>query len=170
MVNMSFPTLPNCRMILSWSVWAGWEEATDAPPPGGGGGGGGWVAAINWKFLTDATVTRPRKLRHQHCNCSCHLGALFLSTKGLAFPSSSSSLVPMPNPPPMSENLALLNSVEWSRDLENDMLRKESSRGLGRRSSGCPGTVPPTSSDEAGMECMMQCILRGPRVPSTLSS
>ncbi|KAE8676622.1 Villin-5 [Hibiscus syriacus] len=35
---------------------------------------GQWVAngcgvvAINWKFLTDTTVTRPRKFRHQHCS------------------------------------------------------------------------------------------------------
>nr|GLL45569.1 unknown [Ipomoea trifida] len=132
-----------------------------------GGGGGGGAAAISWKFLTDATVTRPRKFRHQHCNCSCQRGALFFRTKGGAFPPSSSSLDD--DDTPTSENLALLNSVEWSRAFEKEMLRNESSRGLGS-SSGWPGTVPSASRAEAGIQCMMQCILRGPRVPSTFSS
>lgn len=40
------------------------------------------TAATSWKFLTEATVTRPLKFRHQHCNCSCHRGDLFCSTSG----------------------------------------------------------------------------------------
>lgn len=147
-------------MILSWSDCAGWEAGAGALL-----GGGGWVAAINWKFFTEATVTRPRKFRHQHCNCSCHLGALFLRTNGLDLLSPQSSFVILA----MSANRELLNSVEWSRDFENEMLRNESSRDLGR-SSGCPGTTPPGSMEEAGIECIRQCILRGPLVPSTFNS
>ena len=156
MVNISLPTLPNCRIILSCSGGAGWD--------GVGAPAAGSVAAISWKFLTDATVTRPRKFKHQHCNCSCHLGGLFFRTKGLSLPSSSSYWGP-----PISENRALLKSTEWSRDFEKEMLRNESSRERGR-SSGWPGTLPPASSAEAGIECIMQCILRGPRVPNTFSS
>lgn len=154
MVNISLPTLPNCKMILSWSD-------DDWPCEGAGA-----PAAISWKFLTEATVTLPLKLRHQHCNCSCHLGALFFKTRGLSFsPFSFSSCGPT-----MSENLALLNSVDWSvMRLEKEMLLNESSSGR-VRSSGWPGTDPPGSSEETGIECMMQCIRRGPRVPSTLSS
>lgn len=156
MVNISFPTLPNCRMILSCSGGAGCD--------GVGAPAAGCVAAISWKFLTEATVTRPRKFKHQHCNCSCHLGALFRRTSGLSFPSSSSSLDTT-----MSENLELLNSTDWSMDLEKEMLLNESSRERGSR-SGWPGTMPPASRAEAGIECMAQCIRRGPRVPSTFNS
>lgn len=157
MVNMSFPTFPNCRIILSCSDGAGWD--------GVGAPAAGCVAAISWKFLTEATVTRPRKFRHQHCNCSCHLGALFRRTNGLSLPSSSS-----PRVPTMSENRELLNSIEWSMiDFEKEMLPNESSRDRGI-SSGWPGTIPPASRAEAGIECMVQCIRRGPRVPSTFNS
>lgn len=128
MVNMSFPTFPNCSITLSCS--------------GGGGGGGGWDvpaaggAAINWKFLTEAIVTRPLKFKHQHCNCSCHLGDLFFRTKGI-FDFSLSGTSADVAAPMISENLELLNSVEWSSDFEKDMLRKESSRERGgRRVSG----------------------------------
>lgn len=69
----------------------------------------------------------------------------------------------------MSENRELLNSVEVSIDFEKDMLRKESSSDRGR-SLGWPGTFPPGSSEEAGIDCITQCILRGPRVPRTFSS
>ena len=155
---MSFPTFPNWRMILSCSGGPGCD-GVGAPAPG-------CIAAINWKFLTDATVTRPRKFRHQHCSCSCHLGGLFFSTKGLIFPSSSPSNAARP----ISENLALLNSMEWSKAFENDALRNESSREFGGRSSGRPGTTPPASREDTGIECIIQCILRGPRVPKTFSS
>jgi len=69
----------------------------------------------------------------------------------------------------MLENRELLNSVELSIDFEKEMLRNESSSEQGR-SSGWPGTEPPGSRDDTGIECMVQCILRGPRVPSTFSS
>lgn len=154
-------TLPNWRMILSCSVGAGCA--------GVGAPAVGCVAAISWKFFTEAMVTRPRKLRHQHCSCSCHRGALFRRTSGFILASSSPSA---PLAPAISENRALLKSMERSKidDLENDMLRKESSREGGSSCSGWPGTIPPTSSDEVGIEYMTQCILRGPRVPRTFSS
>ena len=69
----------------------------------------------------------------------------------------------------MSENRELLNSVELSIDFEKEMLLNESSRERGR-SSAWPGTDPPGSRDDEGIECMVQCILRGPLVPSTFSS
>lgn len=70
MVKMSFPIFPNCRITLSCcSAETLWDGST---------------AATSWKFLTEATVTRPLKLRHQHCSCSCHLGDLFFKTSGSA--------------------------------------------------------------------------------------
>lgn len=69
MVNKSFPTFPNWRMILSCSGPAG---------PFSG-------EATNWKFFTEATVTLPWKFKHQHWSCSCHLGDLFLSTSTPSF-------------------------------------------------------------------------------------
>lgn len=41
--------------------------------------------ATNWKFFTEAIVTRPWKFKHQHWSCSCHRGALFLSTRTPSF-------------------------------------------------------------------------------------
>ena len=64
MVKRSSPIFPN------WS-----STVSPSPPPSPPAGGG---AATNWKFFTEATVTLPWKLRHQHWRCSCHLGALFL--------------------------------------------------------------------------------------------
>lgn len=66
MVKISFPILPNCRITFSCSAAGMFSD--------------GSTEATSWKFFTDATVTRPLKFRHQHCNCSCHLGALFLRT------------------------------------------------------------------------------------------
>ena len=165
-MNISFPTLPNWRITLSCSGGAAGAELPATCV------GSGCLTATSWKFLTDATVTRPRKFRHQHCNCSCHLGCLFFKTNGLKFVSAWSSS----QDTPISENLELLKSTErWSNDdLENEMLlRNESSKergGGGRSFSGWFGTEPPGSRDEVGIEFMMQCILRGPRVPNTLSS
>lgn len=71
--------------------------------------------------------------------------------------------------PIMSENLQLLNSVELSIDLAKDMLRKESSSER-EMSSGWPGTTPPGSRDDEGIEYIVQFILRGPLVPRTFNS
>lgn len=116
-VNMSFPTFPNCNMILSGpSVWpdgCGWVRGWGCG--WGWGWGCGWFAAMSWKFLTDATVTRPLKFKHQHWSCSCHLGGLFLSTSGgefRSFPSSNTTSWSSLNGPRMSENRALLKSFE----------------------------------------------------------
>lgn len=147
-------------MILSGSDWGGWGGGTTPPVTTSVAA----AAATSWKFLTEATVTLPRKLRHQHCNCSCHLGALFRRTKGPSFDSSPSS-----SGPKMSENRELLNSAELSIAFDNKMLRNESSRERGSN-SGAPGTEPPGARAETGMECMMQFIFRGPLVPSTFKS
>ncbi|KAK9011149.1 hypothetical protein V6N11_044005 [Hibiscus sabdariffa] len=42
--------------------------------------------AESWKFLMEAIVTRPLKLRHQHCNCPCHLGHCFQGLMALLIP------------------------------------------------------------------------------------
>uniref|UniRef100_A0A2P2JYW1 Tubby-like F-box protein n=1 Tax=Rhizophora mucronata TaxID=61149 RepID=A0A2P2JYW1_RHIMU len=77
MVNMSLPILPNCKRTFSCcSAVTFWEGST---------------AATSWKFLTEATVTRPLKFRHQHCSCSCHLGALFFNIRGSLFPEIDSN-------------------------------------------------------------------------------
>lgn len=39
----------------------------------------GSSALINWKFLTEANFTRPRKFKHQHRKVSFQCGALFWS-------------------------------------------------------------------------------------------
>lgn len=163
MVNISFATLPNCNITLSCSDGAAGSDSIGAPAAG-------CIADINWKFFTEAIVTRPRKLRHQHCSCSCHLGALFRSTNGLSFIWSPSS--PSRVPTVISEKRELLKSIEWSimEDLEKDMLRKESSSECGKRFSGWLGTLPPGSSADVGIEYMTQCIRRGPRVPRTFNS
>ncbi len=36
----------------------------------------------SWKFLTEASLTRPRKLRHQQRSVSFQWGALFISCSG----------------------------------------------------------------------------------------
>ena len=51
MVNISFPTLPNCRIILSWSDWVGCDgvgvPAAAAAAAAGAGAEAGCVAAIS---------------------------------------------------------------------------------------------------------------------------
>ena len=60
MVNLSFPTRPNCRiMSFWWSVLFG---------------------NTSWKFLTEAMVTRPLKLSTYAPMCSFHFGDLFCKT------------------------------------------------------------------------------------------
>lgn len=73
----------------------GWDGGT--PPPVTASVAAAAAAATSWKFLTEATVTLPRKLRHQHCNCSCHLGALFRRTK------ARPSILPLPQVGPRSQ-------------------------------------------------------------------
>lgn len=68
MVKISFPIFPNCKITFSCSAADMLRDES--------------TLATSWKFLTEATVTRPLKFRHQHCNCSCHLGALFFRTSG----------------------------------------------------------------------------------------
>jgi len=174
MVNISLATLPNCKITVSWlddedgpDAW-GCVCTPGAQAPAEAGGG---TEATSWKFLTDATVTRPRKLRHQHCSCSCHLGALLCRTRGLSLSASSP---PCGFPPPHSEYPQVLKSVELSAmvylEKQVAVLRKDSSNNLGRSSFGCPGTTPPGSTADSGMECIVHCIRLGPRVPSTFSS
>lgn len=40
----------------------------------------GSVDAMSWKFLTEASLTRPRKLRHQQRRLSFQWGGLFRSS------------------------------------------------------------------------------------------
>lgn len=71
----------------------------------------------------------------------------------------------------VAEKRELLKSKDRSMTEErDDMLRKESSKERATRLSGWPGTAPPGSRADAGIECMMQCIRRGPLVPRTFSS
>mmetsp|Transcript_40755 Transcript_40755/g.96925 ORF Transcript_40755/g.96925 Transcript_40755/m.96925 type:complete len:270 (+) Transcript_40755:293-1102(+) len=57
-MNLSFETFPNCIITRSGSV-----------------------RFISWKFLTLASLTRPPKLRHQHCRISCQCGGTFLRVR-----------------------------------------------------------------------------------------
>ena len=132
---MSFPIFPNCKITLSCSAA---EILCD-----------GSTAATSWKFLTEATVTRPLKFKHQHCSCSCHLGALFLRTSGSEKIGELTSVFEsFPFRPGGGENCS-------SKECPNDV---------------CVGAVPPSCIEDRGMECMMQFILLGPLVRRTLSS
>jgi len=145
MVNMSFPIFPNCKITFSCSAAETlWDGST---------------AATSWKFLTEATVTRPLKFRHQHCSCSCHLGALFFSTMGSAepwlgvgslgrFTLFKSVLGPFPFSTGEGEKGL---SMIWGKDV-----------GV--------GAVPPSWIAETGMEFMVQCILLGPLARRTFNS
>ena len=70
----------------------------------------------------------------------------------------------------MSEKRELPNSLVLSIDLEKEMLLNESSKDWGNRLGWSGMMVPPGSRADIGIECMTQCILRGPRVPNTFSS
>jgi len=117
---MSLATFPNCSITLSCSDGGG-----GAGCDGVGAPAEGCVTATSWKFLTDATVTLPLKLRHQHCNWSCHRGALLRRTNGRSL---HSSLSPRDWPPllelpiEMSENRVLLNRMD--RSLIDDLRRR----------------------------------------------
>jgi hypothetical protein len=108
-------------------------------------------------------VTRPRKFRHQHCNCSCHRGALFFNTRGTSFVKG-----PLANSQSM-----VLQSATAALDLgEERMLEygiEISSRVPAENSVGV-GAEPPTSMQEAGIVWRVHCMRRGPLVPKTLSS
>ena len=43
----------------------------------------GSSALISWKFLTEASLTRPLKFRHQHRKVSFQCGGLFLNSMPL---------------------------------------------------------------------------------------
>ncbi len=108
-------------------------------------------------------MTRPRKFRHQHCNCSCHRGALFFNTRGTSFVKG-----PLANSQSM-----VLQSATAALDLgEERMLEygiEISSRVPAENSVGV-GAEPPTSMQEAGIVWRVHCMRRGPLVPKTLSS
>jgi len=142
---MSFPIFPNCKITLSWSA-AGtlWD---------------GSALATSWKFLTEATVTRPLKFRHQHCSCSCHLGALFLRTRSSSEPWANTG---------DREGLAELLSETNSFPIELDRWGNWPLNASGIDVS--VWTVPPSSMEDIGIECIMQCILLGPLERRTLSS
>lgn len=149
MVKMSFPIFPNCKITFSCSAA---ETLWDGP-----------TAATSWKFLTEATVTRPLKFKHQHCSCSCHLGALFLRTSGSPEPRTDTA--------GGSERLVELKSMIESFPFRTGMGEERvwsSSKECGNEVG--VGAVPPSSIEDISMECMAQFILLGPLVRSTLSS
>lgn len=132
MVNKSSPTFPNWRITFSFSC--------PAPSP---------REATSWKFFTEATVTRPLKLRHQHWSCSCHLGALFFKVR-----TSSFGLGKGPD-----EKL----STRVDFDLKKWREGKEST--FTGTNSVCVGAKPPGSIEEAGIASMIHSILLGPLTP-----
>jgi len=125
---MSFPTFPNWSMILS-----------DVCPASQS------LTATSWKFLTEATVTRPWKFKHQQRNCSCHRGALLLSTNG-----GSPRLLPES----LHDALLLRNGFEWDLKTGDDRLEKEL--------MDVEATTPRDSTMLIGIVSMMQRILLGP--------
>ena len=146
MVKISFPIFPNWRITFSCSAAGMLRD--------------GSTEATSWKFLTDATVTRPRKLRHQHCSCSCQRGDLFFRTRG-------SSPV-QAGPDRSALRLVDENSTTGSFPLV-----------LGSVDTGSSsewmvpvgvGAFPPSWMHWAGIECMVHCILLGPRLRRTVSS
>jgi hypothetical protein len=146
MVNISLPIFPNWRITFSCSAAGMFRE--------------GSTEATSWKFFTDATVTRPRKLRHQHCSCSCQRGALFFSTRGVPFTQAG--------PDRSALRLVEENSTATSFPLA-----------LGKVDTGSSsdwmapvgvGAFPPSWMHSAGIECMVHCILLGPLLRRTVSS
>lgn len=144
MVNMSLPIFPNCKITLSCS-------ASDTLCEGS-------TAATSWKFFTEATVTRPLKLRHQHCNCSCHLGDLFLR---IVDSSEEGTFVEEGN---LEELHSLAVCAFLFETNEEDVLATEFGSDIG------VGAVPPSWTEEIGIVCISQFILLGPLVRRTLSS
>ncbi len=77
--------------VMRWTVHqAGLDASAAGKPPGERAcitmALSGSCAAISWKFFTLASLTRPRKFRHQQCRLSFQCGGLFSSSTPPARP------------------------------------------------------------------------------------